>query len=125
MTLLKLSIVTVSVGHPEEAVPLAKEALEIFEQLQDTARQAQCLSQIAMSFLRADQVDTAEETASQAITLLQENSNPFIVFKCHHALGEVYRLKGNHEKAIVHFEVALGIASSRNWHNRTFSVYYY
>ena len=111
------------IGHFEEAKRRAEEALEIFKQLGDAVRQAQCLSLLALVCLRNGQVDTAEETASHALTLLSENSNQVIVHECHVFLGEVYRVKGNCEKAIKHFEVALKISNSHNWHGDAFSVY--
>jgi tetratricopeptide (TPR) repeat protein len=40
------------------------------------------------------------------------------------SLGEIYRSKGETEKAIHHFEVALGIASPFNWHDHLFWVHY-
>ena len=104
-------------GCCAEGIRLGKEALEIFEQLQDTMRQAHCSSFLALSFLGENQADTAEETASRAITLLPENSKQIIVCDCHQVLGIVYHETANHEKAIEHFEVALGIASSHNWHS--------
>ena len=38
-------------------------------------------------------------------------------------LGNIYRAKGNAEKAIHHFEIALEIASSYNWHDQLFRIH--
>ena len=107
----------------EEAIPLAKEAVEISNQLEDAAQQVLSSSLLARLFLEDNQVDIAEEIASHAITLLTENSKPPIVCYCNLILGLIYYKKGNNEKAIEHFEVSLGISSSRNWHSEAFWIH--
>ena len=42
----------------------------------------------------------------------------------HRILGRIHRSKGETEKTIHHFEVALGIASSFSWHHALFWVHY-
>ena len=109
-----------------EAITQAREALEISEQLEDTARRVQCLSMLALLLLRDNQVDTAEETASHAITLLPEISErDSIVYQHHQVLGEIYRIKRNPGKCIEHYEAALRIASFHNWPSDAFSIHYH
>ena len=109
----------------EEGIQLVKEALEIYERLNDTVEQAQCLIQLAQLLHGDNQLDVAEETASRAITLLPEDNNQFLACNCHRVLGNIYHFKGNETKTIEHLEVALRIASSHaNWHSTTFWVYY-
>ena len=123
LTLVCLSEVNWFMDLVGEGIQPAKEALEIFEQLKDTERQAQCLSLLALLFLRDGQADMAEETTSHAIALRPEKNKP-IVFQYHRVLGLVHRDKGDHEKAIEYFEVALGIAFSHNWHGEAFWAHY-
>ena len=123
LTLQGLATVNRSMHLLEEAIEAAKEALEIFRQLTDAARQAECLSSLALLFLRNNQVETAEETASHAIALLPENSKQLIVCHCHQVLGEIYRVKRNREKALGHLQIALGIASSHNWDGEAFWIH--
>jgi len=74
--------------------------------------------------LREDgQFDTAEEAASRAIDLLPEKGEEYRVCKSHRILGDIYKLKDETEKAIHHFEVALGIASPFDWHGQLFRVH--
>ena len=120
LTLMYLSHPNRLLGHLEEAIQLTKDALDIFGQLKDTERQAQCFSTLALLLLHNNQADTAEENASQAIALLPEGSKQIIVHQCHFVLGTVYHRKGNHEKAIQNLEIALQIASSHNWHTEAF-----
>jgi two-component system NtrC family sensor kinase len=73
---------------------------------------------------RADnQLDAAEGAASRAIDLLPD-AEKFQVCQVHLALGEIYRTKGEAEKAVNHFETALGIADSFNWYHQQFWILY-
>ena len=111
-------------GLPREGVQQAKEALEIYERLGDTLEQGWCLISLAWSLSGDKQLDTAEEAASRAIGLIAEKANPFPVCQSHCVLGEIYQSKGKLGKAIHHFEIALKIASSFNWHDDLFWVHY-
>ena len=70
------------------------------------------------------QLDAAEEAGSRAIDLLSDKSEQFLVCVCHRILGEIYNSKGEVEKAVDHFEIALGIASPFNWHDEQFWIHY-
>ena len=108
----------------EEGIPQAKEASEIFERLGDVVRQADSLITLA-SLLRGDgQLDAAEEAVSRTINLLPEKGQEFLVCGSHHVLGEIYESKGETKKAIHHFGVALGIATSINAVDRLFWINY-
>ena len=96
----------------EEGISQAKEASAIFERLGDPVQNAYCLVNLAWLLLRAEQLDAAEETASHAIKLLPEKAEQSQVYECHRALGILSRSKGKTDKAIHHFEIVLGIASS-------------
>ena len=124
VTLISLANTSQPMDLLTEGIQLATEALKISKQLEDIARQVQCLSILALLLLRDNQVDAAEETASHAITLLPgSGARDIIVYQCHQVLGEIYRAKGDPEKSIEHFEVALGIASSHNWPNDIFWIH--
>jgi len=99
-------------GLYEEGIQQVKEASEIIERLGDTAKRAECLAILAYSLYDDKQLDAAEEAASCAINLLPEKGERFRVCTGHHILGMIYQSKGNTERAIHHFEVALEIASS-------------
>jgi len=123
-TLMELSDVNLSIGLYKEGMQQAKEASEIFERLGDTANQAGCLIKLAHLVRSDDQLDTAEEAALRAIKLLPEKGQEFGVCESHRALGNIYQSKGDIEKAVCHFEVAIGIASPFNWHETLFCLHY-
>ena len=122
--LLDLSDVNRVLGLPKEGIQQAKEALEIFERLGDTGKQADCLIRLAQSLWKDKQLDAAEDAAFRAIGILPEKGEQFRVCESHHALGEIYESKGEIEKAIHHLEVALRIASPFNWHDKLYSIHF-
>ena len=111
-------------GLPKEGIEQAKEALEIYKGLGNAVGQAHYSLDLARLLHLDNQLDAAEEAAFHAIDLLPEKGQEILVCQSHRILGNVYRLKGEIEKAIHHLEVALGIASSFNWHNSLFWVHY-
>ena len=123
-TLVELSGTNRLLGLHKEGIQLAKEGLETLERLGDTAEQARCLTTLASLLCKDKQFDAAEEAGSRAIDLLPEKGQEVLVAESHRLLGIIYRSKGETEKAIHHFEVALGIASSFNWHDYLFRIHY-
>ena len=79
-----------------------------------------CLVSLAWLLKNDKQLDTAEEATSRMINLLPEKGNQFLVCTSHHVLSYIYQSKGEMEKAIHQFEVALRIMSSFNWDNLLF-----
>ena len=123
-TLMYLSNANYQMDLYKEGTQQAKEASEIFGRLGDTVERARCLVSLAR-ILRVDgQLDAAEEAASRAVDLLPEEGEPFNVCECHRVLGRIYDSKGETEKAIHHFEVALGIASPFNWLDHLFWTHF-
>ena len=110
---------------PKEGIQLAKEALEIGERLGDTVGQAQCLIVLGFLLCADGELDAAEEAVSRSIGLFPEKGEEYRVCKSHRVLGHIYQSKGETEKGIHHFEVALQIASSFDWHGEQFLVHYW
>jgi len=123
LILVSLSDANRLLDLPKEGIEQAKEALGIYERLGDTWGQVDCLIGLAYILHHDQQLDAAEEAASRSIGLVSEKGNQTLVCGSHRVLGEIYESKGETEKAIHHFEIALGIASSLNWHNGLFSVH--
>ena len=122
--LVQLSNTDGLLGLHEEGIRLAKEGLEILERLSDTVLQADCSIALALLLREDKQFDAAGESASRAIDLLPEKGQEVKVSESHRTLGLIYQSKGETEKAIRHLEVALGIASSFNWHDCLFRSHY-
>ena len=124
ITLTDLASVNQLMGLSKEGIQQAKEASEIFEQLDDAVGQAGCLISLALSLHRDEQLDAAGEAASHVIDLFPEKGG-FRVCEAHRILGIIYREKGDREKAIHHFELDLRIASSLNFHQELFWAHFF
>jgi len=111
-------------GLHKEGIECAEEALKIFEQLGDTVKQASCLKDLAWLFRGDKQPDAAKEAASRAIELFPEKGQEYQISDCHRVLALIHRSKGEIEKAIHHYETALGIASSFGWNDHLFWIHY-
>ena len=109
-------------GLYEEGIQQAKEGTEIYKRLGDTAGQADCLVVLAWLLLGDGQLDAAEDTASRTIDLLEDQG--LLACRSHRVFGRVYQSKGDKEKAIRHFETALGIATPLNWRDQLFWIHY-
>ena len=70
------------------------------------------------------QFESAEETASSAINLFPGEGNGFAVCQSHRILGNIYRFKGEVEKAIHRHNLALRVASSFDWYDQLFWAHY-
>jgi len=117
--LLNLSDANRLLGLYKEGIQQVEEALEICKRLGNTVQQARCLSGLARLLHDDKQLDAAEKAASRAIDL-SEKGNQSLACDLHGVLGEIHRSKGEREKAIHHFETALGLASSLNQHDAQF-----
>ena len=113
-TLKFLSYTNRRLGLYGEGIRRVEEASEIFKRLGDVVEEADSLINLAWLLCEANQLDAAEETGSRAIDLLPEKGEEFQVCQANRLLGDTYRCKGEAKKAIHHYEVALGIASSLN-----------
>ena len=107
----------------DEATQQVKESLGIFELDNHIQGQADCLQQLAEMLCGDNQLDAAEEAISRSINLLLGKGEQFRVCQGYLLLGRVCHSKGETEKAINHFETALGIASSSNWQSELFWIH--
>jgi tetratricopeptide (TPR) repeat protein len=108
---------------PKESILQAKDSLGIFERLNNVLEQAQSLQKLAQLLHHDNQLDAAEEAASRSTDLLPDGEQ-FLACQGHRALGDIHHSKGETEKAINHYETALRIASSFNWHDQQFWIHY-
>jgi tetratricopeptide (TPR) repeat protein len=115
-TLWSISRTNQSLYLYEEGIQQAKEALEIYERLNDVSGQARSLCRLAYLVCSDGQLDAAEGSALQVIDRLSGKDEQWEVCQCYRILGEICHTKGEIEKAVNHFKTALEIASSFNWH---------
>ena len=111
-------------GFWKEGIQHGKEVLGICEKLNNAFDLAHALQALAWLLQGNGQLDAAGEIASQGIDLLPGDLNQYLVCQCHNLLGNICRRKGETEKAVKHFEVALSIASSFSWNDEQFWTQY-
>ena len=122
-TLRLLSGANRLLGLYKEGIQQAREAVEIYKQLNNASGQGRSWWELAQLLHVDGQLDSAEEAASQAINLLSGGNNQFAVCRCHRILGNISHSKGDTEKAIDHFNMAIKIATASNWHDPLFWIH--
>ena len=121
-----ISLANTSLGLREEGMRQAKDALEIYQRLNDTLSQGRSWILLTHLLFSDKQLDAAEEAASRAINLLWvEKGTENDLCDCHRILGRIYQSKGKTRNAIDQFEMGLRIASSFNWHHQLFWNHYH
>ena len=123
-TLISLSDANRQLDLYKEGIEQGREALEIFNRHNDKPAQARAWNNLVRLLHDDNQLDAAEEATSRAINLLSDKGDQFTVCQSHRLLGDIYRAKGETEKAINHHKTALGIASPFNWHYEQFWIHY-
>ena len=123
-TLRHISNANRLLGFHKEGIEQVKEALGIYEWLDDVSGQARSWRWLAWLLYGDKQLEAAEEAASRAIDPLSDKGEHFPVCECYHLLGLICHSKGERENAIRHFETALRIASPFNWHDHLFWNHY-
>ena len=121
-TLRTLSDANRLLGLYKEGIDQAKEALEIYERLNDIPGQVLSLNRLARLLHDDNQLDIAESSALRAIKLLPKEGRQHLACQCHRLLGDIYHSKGDTKAAIEHLETAIAIASPFNWHEDEFLV---
>ena len=107
----------------EEGIEQAKEAVEIYKQLNDVWGQGISLQELSRLLHDDGQLDSAEEAALQAINFFSSEDSQFDVCRCYRILGLISSTKGETEKALSYFETALGMATASNWHEPLFLIH--
>ncbi|KAF9793423.1 hypothetical protein BJ322DRAFT_128147 [Thelephora terrestris] len=113
-----------TLGRYKEGIDQAREALKIHERLDAALERAGCLRALARLLQDDGQLDAAEEALVESMKLLPEKGQEDQVCVSHKTLGDLYRSKGERDKAIHHFERALKIAYAFDWRPTLFWVQY-
>ena len=123
VTLRSLSDTNRLLGHYEEGVQEAKEALNIYECLNDILGQAHSWQELGWILYDDGQLDIAKKAIFRAINYFNKSDQP-LVCRCHSILGDIYHSQGKVKEAINHYEKALSIASPISWHKVQFWSHY-
>ena len=122
-TLQHLAEANLRLGLYEEGIREAEEASGVFERLGEPVGQAECLSRLASLLLGDQQFNAAEEAAIRSINLLG-NGQEYKLCDSHRILARILRSKGETGEAIRHYNTALEIANTFNWHDHLFWTHY-
>ena len=118
-----LAVADLLLAQLEEGIQQAKEASGIFERLGETVAQVYCWIDLANLLVKDKQFDAAEEAITRSINLLEKGAG-FPLCRSHRILGEIYLGKGEREKALYHYNVAIGIGTASNWHDQLFWIHH-
>jgi hypothetical protein len=124
VTLRALSGADRVLGFYKQGIEHVKEAMEIFERLGETEEQAESLGRLGALLYEDKQFNAAEDATNLAIELLPGRGGEYLLCQSHRRLGDIYRSKGEREKAVHHFEAALGVASSFGWDVQVFWIHH-
>ena len=113
-----------NLGLHKEGIPLAREALGIYERLGHVVGQAQAWQRLARLLYCDNQLDAAQEAASRSIGLLEKEGERYRLCQSHRIIGEICHSKGETEKAITHFKTAIEIASRFDWRSQLSRAHY-
>ncbi|KAF9793344.1 hypothetical protein BJ322DRAFT_1034115 [Thelephora terrestris] len=106
----------------EEGIDQAREAMGIYERLGRTMDRVGCLASLARLLNAAGQLDAAEEAIAEVFKLLPEKGQEHRVWQLHQTLGDIYHSKGEIEKALYNYKMAVGIASTLGNRNLLFWI---
>ena len=112
--LVELASANWALGIYAEGISQAKEALEIYEKLNETVEQVDCLHVLASLFIEDNQVNAAEEATSRAVIISLDEPSKSQLREHYLILGHMCRRRGETGAANGHYMKALGIARSLN-----------
>ena len=119
-----------SISHPnrmlglnKEGIQQSREALEIYERLNDVSGQARSLCRLSYLLKDDGQLDAARGAAEQVIDRFSGGDEQVSICGAHRLLSDICRRKGETEKVMDHLQIALGIASSFSWDNLLFWIH--
>lgn len=107
----------------KEGIEQAREALGIFERLENMEGQVECLIDLAQLLLGDRQLNGAEEAIRRSVNLTEEVPE-FLLCQSSRILGDILRAKGEREKAIHQYNKAIEIGTRFNWHHQLFWTHY-
>ena len=123
LTLVMLSDANLWLGLFQKGIDQAREALKIFERIDDIGKQGNTLLILAHLFHSDRQLDAAEEAAFRAIQLLPTEGQELQLCRSHLVLGRIYYSKEKKEKGVQHYKTALGIASRFKWNDELIRIH--
>ena len=124
-TLKQLAAINSSSNSCEEGIQQAKEAITIYQRLGDMTQVASCYAHLSRLFRRANRLEDAEKSESQAIGLidaLMPTADSMSRSSFHGDLRTIYSLRRDKKKLAFHVRATLAGASDRDTRFRLHST---
>lgn len=110
LSLRALSMYFLRTSQQLEAVRSLKEASSIFGRLNDSVNKAETDRILAQTLIMRRDYDTAMKLLFNIVPIFKTLSDPENLALTYSSIGEVYRIAGDHSKAIRYYHRALSIA---------------
>ncbi len=94
-------------GEYTQAIDVLLESAETARQLNATDQLASSLVNLAVAYLRCQQLDAAYQAATDALALFKQHGERYGMATCHNNLGNVARLQQRYQTAQAHFDEAM------------------
>ena len=92
-----------------QALDSFENALAMAQQNQDPQTESVALQRLGTLHLIQDQPELAISLVEQAMAISLEEQNPYLLYDCHRQLAHIYKVLGDFELALKHFEIAESI----------------
>lgn len=104
---LDIALLLLEAGLPQQALPLAEQAVFYFEEQKLLAKQIRARIVYGRCSLKLGQLERAGDQFHQALALVEDFPLAQLAFRCHYGLGQVAEEQHRPEHALHHYALAI------------------